>query len=189
MTKGFYDDDIKIAPDKVSQLFKKENPVADDNIDMFFRERKLGNTQKARQFGIDMVQELKDCVWTSAPDMVNPKDFEFQLKTLFAYAVHRILEDYSPNQIVANAAVSSFYENLESENYELFQKITQSPAISLYLYMHRSGEETPENIGKTFAGLCSTTLDEQCRTIGETAYARFVGSIANKLASVGFVER
>ena len=188
MANGFNDDDVKIVPDKISQLFKKENPVADDNIDMFLTQRKLGNTQKARQFGIEMVKALLDCVWTSSPEMVDPNEFDLQLKILFSYAVHRILEDYSPNPIVANAAVSSFYEHLEEEEGELFQKITQSPAFSLYLYLHRSGEENAESVGKTFAGLCSTTLDEQCRSIGETAYCRFMGFIANELANVGFEE-
>ena len=188
MANNFNDDDIKIAPDNISKLFKSENPVADDNIDMFFSQRKLGNTQKARQFGVEMVKDLLDCVWTSSPDMVDPREFELQLKILFAYAVHRIVEDYSPNPIVANACVSSFYECLENEEPELFQKITQSPAFSLYLYLHRSGEENAESVGKTFAGLCSSSLDEQTKSIGETAYCRFMGSIANKLATVGFAE-
>ena len=162
--------------------------MADDNIDLFFSQRRVGNTQKARQFGVEMVKDLLDCVWTAAPDMVDAKEFELQLKILFAYTVHRIVEDYSPNTIVANACVSSFYECLENEDSQLFQKITQSPAFSLYLYHHRIGEENSENVGKTFAGLCSTSLDEQCRSIGETAYCRYMGSCANKLASVGFSE-
>ncbi len=188
MTNNFNDDDIKIAPDNISKLFKGENPVADDNIDMFFLQRKLGNTQKARRFGVEMVKELLDCVWTTSPDMVEPKEFELQLKILFAYTVHRIVEDYSPNPIVANACVSSFYECLESEEPELFQKITQSPAFSLYLYLHRSKEENAKSVGLTFSKLCSSSMDEQTRSIGETAYCRFMGFIANKLASVGFEE-
>lgn len=180
------DEDIKIAPEKLSELFNNENPIADDNIDLFIKQRSLGNTHKARVFGREMVADLLDCVWTNPPDLAESHEFENQLKILFAYIVHRIIEDYSPNTIVSNAAVSSFYETLEEADYALFQKISKSPAFSLYLYLHRSGEENSQSVGKTFAGLCSNSLDEQCCSIGETAYCRYMGACANKLASVGY---
>ncbi|MEG1774331.1 MAG: hypothetical protein RR320_05710, partial [Oscillospiraceae bacterium] len=127
MTGRHEDEDIKIAPEDLSKLFHKENPVADDTIDLFIRQRSLGNTDRARTLGARYVEDLLDCVWTKPPAGIEPQRFELQLRLLFAYAVHRIVEDYSPNPIVAHAALSSFYEQLEEADPVAFGAINDDP--------------------------------------------------------------
>lgn len=114
--------------------------------------------------------------------------FELQMKLLFAYVVHRIIEDYSPNHIVANAALGSFYEHLEEADPAVYEEINDSAAFSLYLYLHRSGKETAAEIGKIFAGLCKAGEDSDCNMIGECGYARFLGGCAQRMLSAGYLE-
>lgn len=47
MFDHYNDDDVKIAPEDLSKLFDRGNPVADDNIDLFLRQRSNGNTARA----------------------------------------------------------------------------------------------------------------------------------------------
>lgn len=187
---GFFndDDDMKIAPDDLSKLFSRENPVADDNIDMLMRQRANKNTQRARELGARYVKELIDCVWTKAPGDVEPKVFETQLKLLFSYTVHRIIEDYSPNHIVADTALAAFYDELDDADENLSQMINDSAAFSMYVYLHRSGSDNAERIGEVFADLCDAGAGSECAIIGESAYNRFFGSCAQNMLDAGFVE-
>lgn len=184
----FDDDGTRIAPEDLSKLFDKGNPVADDNIDLFLRQRAIGNTTKAKRLGRRYVEDLMDCVWTRPPAPVSPDEFEQQLKLLFTYAVHRIIEDFSPNHIVANTALSSFYEGLEEADPDLFGELNDSAAFSLYLYLHRSGEECAESIGKTFAKLCGESEGSDCAIIGEAAYGRFVGACAQRMVGAEYAQ-
>ena len=188
MLGHYNDDDVKIAPDDLSKLFASENPVADDNIDLFLQQRANGNTARARKLGMQYVEDLIDCVWTRPPEDVKSETFDLQLKLLFAYAVHRIVEDHSPNQIVANATLGSFYEHLEDADQHLYEEINNNAAFSLYMYLHRAGDENAQSVGKTFSELCSAGDYSDCVIIGESAYGRFFGACAQRMLNVGFAE-
>jgi hypothetical protein len=188
MSAPFDDDGTKIVPEDLSKLFDKGNPVADSNIDLFLRQRAIGNTTRAKKLGRRYVEDLMDCVWTRPPAGVDAVEFERQLKLLFAYAVHRIIEDFSPNHIVANTALSSFYEAIEEADPALFSDLNDNAAFSLYLYLHRTGTECASSIGKTFARLCGAAEDSDCAIIGESAYVRFVGACAQRMIGAGYVQ-
>lgn len=188
MPQEYNDDDVKIAPTDFSAMLQKKNPVADDNIDLFLRQRANKNTLRARILGKQYVADLLDCAWTRPPQDIDQDLFDLQLKLLFAYAVHRIVEDHSPNHIVANTVLGSFYEALEEADAPLFGQINDNAAFSLYIYLHRSGEECAQSIGKTFAGLCHAIESADCAVLGESAYARFFGGCAQRMLAAGFVE-
>ncbi|MEG1972347.1 MAG: hypothetical protein RR315_04235, partial [Oscillospiraceae bacterium] len=63
---------------------------------------------------------------------------------------------------------------------------SKSPAFSLYLYLHRNRTENAATVGKTFAELCCDSFNDEVCNIGETAYCRYIGTCANKLASIGY---
>lgn len=187
---GFFgnDEDMKIAPEDLSKLFSRENPVADDNIDMLMRQRANKNTQRARQLGARYVKELIDCVWTKAPEDIDSAVFESQLKLLFAYTVHRIIEDYSPNHIVADTALAAFYDALDDADEPLSRMINDSAAFSMYVYLHRTGDDSGSRIGEVFADLCDAQAGSECAVIGESAYNRFFGGCAQIMLDADFVE-
>ncbi len=188
---SFYnnDEDIKIAPEDLSKLFTNENPQADDNIDLLMRQRANGNAAKAKKLGKQYVEDLLDCVWTKAPDDISSETFELQTKLLFAYVVHRIISDYSPNHIVANSALSSFYEHLEDADPKLSDQINDNAAFSLYVLLHRSGEERSDKVGKVFAEVCDAAEGSDCSVIGESAYARFLSACTQRLLNTEFVDQ
>ena len=186
---NFYnnDEDIKIVPEDLSKLFAKENPQADDNIDLLMRQRANGNASKAKMLGKQYVEDLVDCVWTKAPEEISIETFELQTKMLFAYVVHRIISDYSPNQIVANSALSSFYEHLEDADPALSKQINDNAAFSLYVLLHRSGKENAERVGKIFAEVCDAAENSDCGVLGESAYARFLSACTQRMLNAEFV--
>lgn len=190
MANFYYnDDDIKIAPEDLSKLFTNENPQADDNIDLLMRQRANGNAAKAKNLGKQYVEDLLDCVWTKSPEDINADTFELQTKLLFAYVVHRIISDYSPNHIVANSALSSFYEHLEDADPKLSEQINDNAAFSLYVLLHRSGDENAEKVGKIFADVCDASEGSDCAMIGEGAYARFLSACTQRMLNAEFVEQ
>ena len=183
----FHDEDIKIATVSSDNVRKeKQKWAADDNIDLFILQRSIGNTDRARALGDLFVEDLSHCVWTKPPADVDEDEYELQLRLLFAYVVHRIVEDHSPNHILAHAALSYFYERLEAHAEPVFKAINASPAFSLYLYLHRCGEERAQTVGKTFAKLCRAEQNIDCAIIGESGYARFYGLCAQRILSAGY---
>ena len=181
-----FDEDIKIAPQHLSDLLKQENPAADDNIDLYLRQRALGNTARAKTLGRSLVKDLVDCVWTKAPEGVDPALFDLQLKILFVYVAHRTLENCSENHVLANTAIGSFYETLEQEEPAFFNAMTTSAAFTMYLYARRSNRESAETIGSVFAAMCDAKDREDCAMIGESAYARFTGACVQRVAEAGY---
>ncbi len=172
------DDGTKIAPEDLSQLMDKENPIADDNIDLFLRQRALGNTNRAPGIGKLFVEDLLDCVWTRPPPAWTPTSSSGSSNCCSPTRCTAPSRTNSPNHIVANTALSSFYEHLEDADRSIFSEINESAAFSFYLYLHRAGEESATSIGKTFAKLCGAAEDSDCAFIGESAYARFFSAPA-----------
>ena len=182
-----FDEDMKIAPDDISKMLKAQNSAADDNIDLFIRQRSLGNIERAKRLGRYYVEDLLDCVWTKPPSAIKQDVFELQLKLLFCYAVHRVVEDYSPNALLSNSAISSFYEHLEDAAPELFSEIANNAAFTIYIYLHRGKEESTQTIGKSFAKLCGAAQDEDSEVLGEGAYLRYLSGCVQRMMEIGYV--
>ncbi len=180
------DEDIKIAPQDLSELKKREAPDTQDNIELYLKQRDLGNTARARRLGRAFAEDLKSCVWTKAPESVDPSVFDTQLKILFVYAIHRTVDSYSENRILANSVIASFYELLENEDPGFFTALCQSTAFTMYLYAHRSRQENAESVGSIFASMCGKAGDEDLAAIGESAYARFTGACVQRMAEAGY---
>ena len=187
---NFYvnDDDVKIAPEDLSKLFTRENPQADDNIALLIRQRANGNTTKAKLLGKQYASDLLDCVWTKAPQDVREEDFDLQVKLLFAYVVHRIISDYSPNAIIENTVLSSFFENLEEADPKLSRDINDNAAFSLYVLLHRSREESAQRVGEIFADICNAAEGSDCDILGESAYTRFLSACTQRMLAAEFIE-
>lgn len=187
MKEQGFDEDIKIAPRDISELLKVQAAVSDDNIDLFIRQRSLGNIERAKRLGRLYVEDLLDCVWTKPPTVLSHDVFELQLELLFCYAVHRVMEDHSPNTLLSNTALSSFYEGLEDAAPELFEEISSNAAFTVYIYLHRGNEESTEAIGKAFAKLCGAAEDEDCAALGEGAYLRYLSGCVQRIIEVGYI--
>ena len=154
-----YDDsDMKIAPNDPSELFDSSEGAAT----AFMRETQNGNMEKAKQLGAQFAAEL------SAGDrgIVNFGVGAYddgatllQRSVLFAYVVNQVVEDLFPASIVAQSAMSSFYDCLRRDAPQVYERITDNAVFSQYILSVRSAPGDPNAIGKVFARLSGREND------------------------------
>ena len=108
------------------------------------------------------------------------------MRLLFCYVANRVIEDDSPNTVLAHTALSAFYERMDDAQPDMFDCLSDTAAFSLYLYLHRSGEETVGRIGEIFAKLRGVPDSEVCKQAGEEAYIGFTHSCRKRLKEAGY---
>ena len=131
------DSDIKIVPDKPSKVFDMSEGAAY----AFIREKTNGNMEKARALGKRFAGELtagRTGVAQFGVGAFDDQDTLAQRNVLFAFIVGRVIEEMAPNSIVAQSAMSAFYETIERTSPEIYQQISDSAALSLYIFSARS---------------------------------------------------
>lgn len=152
------DSDMKIAPEKLSELFDSSEGAAT----AFQRETQNGNMERARQLGRQLAQALTDPEKGIVLFGLGAYDDEVilsQRKLMFAYVVGKVLNDLCPNSMVAQSAMSTFDEEVCVRSKEIHDLITDSAAYSLYTLSVRSAPDDPCAIGKIFAQLCKRGED------------------------------
>jgi hypothetical protein len=179
------DDDVKIVPEDISTLFAPQKP-ADANVDALLRERGLGNTGRAYDLGAQLAHAVLEERFKKAPPQVAENDFSLQMRLLFSYAVQRVLQDESPNGILANTALSGFHETVERASPEFHRALNESAALSLYFYLYHAGRRDAHAIAKQFADLCGVPGDAACEREGASAYDRFAAFCADAIRAAGY---
>ena len=128
----FDDSDIKIAPDDPSEVFDTSEGAAA----AFAREKANGNMEKARALGVQFAAELtadeRGIVWFGIGAFDSAETLS-QRKVLFSYLVGRVIEDMAPNSIVAQSAMSAYYDELQRVSGETYGLVSDSAALSLYI--------------------------------------------------------
>ena len=164
---------MKISPNNIARADKEAEKATEAQIDFFLQQRDLGNMEKAQYLGDQFVEELLKLERTKAPDHADRAVLDHQLQLLYCYVVHRATQEMSPNSIVAQKTLSSFYERLAEVEPALFHAMNGNMSFSMYLYLSRTGEESPESIGREFAQLCGIPDSKVCRNIGASSYQKF----------------
>ena len=166
----FDDSDIKIAPDRPSQVFDLSEGAAN----AFVREKNNGNMEKARQLGELLAGELTagtgGIPYFGVGAFDDPQSLS-QRRLLYAYVVSRVIEDTAPNSIVAQSALSAFYDRIQREAPEYYEAVTDSAALSLYILAGRSNPEDYAALGRVFARLCG-------REEGDEVFVRYGAELA-----------
>ena len=149
----FDDSDMKIVPDDPSEVFDTGEGAANS----FAREKATGNMEKAKCLGQDFAAEItageKGIVWFGCGEYDDELTIA-QRQVMFAYIINKVIEDMAPNSIVAQSALSSFYETVQSALPEVYERITDSAAFSMYILSDRAAPDDPCAIGRVFARLC-----------------------------------
>lgn len=152
------DSDMKIMPERVSKVFDSAGGAAV----AFAREKANGNMDKARALGLRFAQELicKEGGLTSfGVGAFDDARTVTQRKILFSYVVNQVIADLFPNSIVAQSAMSSFYNKIEQESPETSEMLFDSVAFTMYILTARSSPSDPKAIGEVFARLCQREDD------------------------------
>lgn len=155
---NFDDSDMKIAPDRPSEIFDSSEGAAN----AFVREKANGNMAKAhalgKQFAAELTAENRG-VTLFGVGAFDDANTLVQRKIMFAYVVNMVIEGMAPNSIVAQSAMSSFYDSVQASFPDIYRIITDSEAFSLYILSVRSSPEDPCAIGRVFARLCGKEED------------------------------
>lgn len=152
------DSDMKIMSGKVSKQFD----LAEGAATAFNRERANGNLERARTLGRKFAADLfeNDGKALFGVGAFDDEKTIIQRRVLFAYVVNRVIEDLAPNSIVAQSALSVFYDTLQKASEQYYQESTDAAAFSQYILAVRSTSDDPCAIGNVFARLCGRGADK-----------------------------
>lgn len=151
------DSDIKIMPDKPSAIFDSAEGAAN----AFLRETHNGNMEKAKVLGGQLAAELsvnRDGANLFGAD--SDKNMTFQRKVLYCYLVTRVVEDLSPNSMVAQSALAAFQDALQKDEPDIYDYIMNPTVFSQYILAARNVVEDTAAIGRVYAHLCGKADDE-----------------------------
>lgn len=160
------DEDMKIVPDLSPACPHRES---DEAAGDFIRHRDNGNIQRARELGEQFAHSMK-ALESAAGDPV----VLAQKKVLYAFVVNKVIEETAPDSILAQAALSSFYQAVQQIAPEDYATISDSVAFSLYILADRGrrnrSQDTP---GEVFAELCGQRGREEYCYIGQSLYNQY----------------
>ena len=163
---GGGDEDMKIVPDLAPASPHQES---DEAAGDFIRHRDNGNIQRAKELGEQFARSMK-ALESAAGDPV----ILAQKKVLYAFVVNKVIEEKAPDSILAQAALSSFYQTVEEIAPEDSDTISDSVAFSLYILADRGrrnrAQDTP---GEVFAELCGQRGREEYCYIGQSLYNQY----------------
>lgn len=181
-----FDDDIKIAELGDLKDSKKKERVHSVSEE-YSRESAKGNTVKAKDLGVLLVNEIADKL--NALMVENEEngngEIAVQRGVLMTFAATVILENNIESTVVSQAAKNSFNSELEKRLPTLFKAVNGSGAFSFYYLAYRRKTEVERRIGQTFAMLCSHDGDPIYQELGEAIYCWFVSLSMKRLKESG----
>lgn len=89
-----------------------------------------------------------------------------QRKVLFSYLVGRVIEDMAPNSIVAQSAMSAYYDELQRVSGETYGLVSDSAALSLYIL---AGRSSPDDIARSAGCSRASAAGRTTRSLSGTA--------------------
>lgn len=184
-TCGGDDSDMKIMPEPGTDV--SDDDSDDDAADEYLRERKNGNMEKAHALGKLFARDILDkngtymFGWSETESLLMIK----HRRILFSFVVDRIIDENCPNQLLAQAALNVFYDEMRAVDREFYDEMNSSGAFSLYLISVRE-ENAAVNIGKDFARLCQVEGNTQIEQMAEHLYDYFVTYCENAVKDACF---
>lgn len=147
------DSDIKIVPDRPSEIFDTSEGAAV----AFVREKNNGNMEKARILGTRFAEALfsddRKGIAFGIGEMDDANTIA-QRKVMFTHVVGQVIEDIAPNSIVAQSALSAFYDRIQQDSAEIYDQVTETAAVTMYMLASRTTADDPQAYGGVFARLC-----------------------------------
>lgn len=161
------DKDIKIyvgRSDKEQSDFQR---ISDD-ID---RNRRNGNTEKARALGVRLAKICPDCK-KLALHYENMQASElYCIRVLLTFTAEYSVRRKISSDTLADAVSSSMYDYLKTEERGYYDNISDGSAFTFYLLALKKSGDTARNIGEQFAQRCGMNSEE---------YAELGAKIFNK---------
>ncbi len=161
------DEDIKIAPDSMSDLFAPVDS-AQDAADAFVQQRSNGNIDRARRLGKKLARTLP-CSIASYPNLPQTGEVLRQVQLLYSYLVITTIEACSPNSILAQTSLRVYHQSVLAISEQTYDATVDSAGFTLYRLAQRRGEDP----GPLFAELCGLPGDQALIECGSRLYRRY----------------
>ncbi len=181
-----FDEDIKIADIGNTKPKKDEQTSV---LDEYNRESAKGNTEKAKQLGILLAQEVVRNLESFPMDESESGNewMSVQRGIMMTFAAVVALEENLASTVVHQTAENSFNEELQKLSPDIYRAVGDSGAFSFYYLAYRRGTEVVRRMGQTFAMLCSHDGDPIYQELGEAVYCWFKSSSEAKIRESGII--
>ncbi len=184
--------DVKIYLSKKELARTNEMAAALNSVMLH---RKNGNIEKARRLGEclatitptgegDIHVNLKEHL---APKFFAP-DILCQIKILLVFACESLLQLEVPTDVLSTAAISAMFAKIETLSPGFYKNISNGTEFSFYYLAVEKDGELSDNIGETFAMLCSVKNKESFVEAGKTVWNIAVDLIEKEIEKVDFKE-
>lgn len=177
---GEDDSDMKIASDSPGEKGERADVDADEFADAYLIQNGLGNIARARELGALFAERM---LRFAAKEEGPPKGPA--RAALLAFGVNRAVELYSPNSILAQTALSAFYEAVSRMDDVSRLAVNDATSLSFYLLAARSAEDEPRAVGQTFARL-SQSHDPQVSAQAGALYRSFLQELEEATLGAGY---
>ncbi len=163
----------------------------DDNSDMsavievMKEHRANGNIDKAKKLGKSLSEidlNLKDLL---APKFMK-SDIIYQVKVMLVFAAELNLQMLISAPMLSTTAINSMYDAIQKKSEGFYSNISDGVAFSFYYAGVRNGGDIAEDIGKTFAMLCSAQDNESFIEAGAKVYKAALAVITEKINEADF---
>lgn len=173
------DSDMKIAGGRWSARPREEgNAVARD----YLAQRELGNIQRAKQLGEEFACLVEQ--WGDRQDGAEAPPFAHAYYCMLAFGVNQAVEHFFPNSILAQTALSAFYDRLGSCCPACSKAAGDSAAFSLFLLAIRGRQPAQQAVGGVFAELCGR---QEAAAWAAGQYGSFLAQLQQMVQLAGFV--
>ena len=177
------DSDIKIAGQEPSEEVS-DSMVAQE----YLTQRENGNIERARQLGRTLAIELFGCdeILNLGYDRSETPLVLAQRRVLFSFVAGRAIDELTPNSILADTAVSAFYDVVK-EHPSIYAEINDAAAISLYMLTSRAPGLEPNAVGRVFAKLCGREGSRLYGKMGSGLCLFYYDSIKKAIQQADFI--
>ncbi|MDD6021450.1 MAG: hypothetical protein ACI4GA_01390 [Acutalibacteraceae bacterium] len=154
-------------------------------IEVMKEHRANGNIDKAKALG----KELSS-IDINIKKLLSPKfmksDIIYQIKVLVVFAAELNLQMLISAPMLSTTAINSMYDAIQKKSEGFYSNISDGVAFSFYYACVRKGGDIAENIGQTFAMLCSAQDNESFIEAGKTVYEEALRIVTDKINAANF---
>lgn len=170
----------------------KKDDFPDDvlaSVEGMMHHRQNGNVDKAKELGVEIALSIYD---EDQPSKLSDKMFLSpeifpQLCALMLFSTEAAFNYYLPSPQLSAIAINAFHEVMSRNNLPIYEEIMEGQAFSFYfLSVRKGGNNTDEEVGKTFAMLCNHSGDSFFISEGQRLYRMMLDDIQKKITEMQF---
>ena len=150
------DRDIKIYVGRQSREQSDFQRISED-ID---RNRRNGNSEKAKALGIRLAKIRPDCKKLDLHCEKMQASELYCIRVLLTFTAEYTVRRKIEQEALADAVSSSMYDYLKTEERGYYDNISDGSAFTFYLLALKKDGDTARNIGEQFAQRCGINNEE-----------------------------